>query len=518
MSGGHFPVPLVIRMATGAGRQLAAQHSHSLEGWYAHIPGLRILAPATLEDARGMLWTALESRTRCSSSSTRPSTTWKESSTGAGAGGDRPRAPCAAREGRDAHHLRRDPRQALEAAALSRRRGSTPRSSTCGRCARSTRATILASVAEDPPRGRRGRRLEEREPLGRDLRPDRRGRLLRPRCAGRPRLHRRRSPSPTRSISRTPRSCSRPRSPPPPAPRWGSRMAEFRMPSLGADMEAGTLIAMARQARRPVKRGRPRRRRPDGEGRRGRRDLRPAGRSRRSIVAEGDKVPVGALLATIRGEGEAPAVTLRRGGAPARAAAPLAPRRRRRGPGASPAARAARRRARRRSRALHRDRPGRRGHDRRRGGGRAPRGRKPPEPRRRPDRSAAMRRAIAAAMSRSNREIPHYYLGTEIDMGGRPRVARRSERAARAVTERILLAALLLKAVALAAREMPEINGFLSDGCFRPERRGAPGRGDLRCATAASSRRPSTTPTTKSLDGPHDRACAISSRGPGRAR
>jgi len=60
MSGGQFSVPLVIRMATGAGRQLAAQHSHSLEGWYAHIPGIRIVAPATLEDARGMLWTALE--------------------------------------------------------------------------------------------------------------------------------------------------------------------------------------------------------------------------------------------------------------------------------------------------------------------------------------------------------------------------------------------------------------------------------------------------------------------------
>ena len=61
MSGGQFSVPLVIRMTTGAGRQLAAQHSHSLEGWYAHVPGLRILAPATLEDARGMLPTALES-------------------------------------------------------------------------------------------------------------------------------------------------------------------------------------------------------------------------------------------------------------------------------------------------------------------------------------------------------------------------------------------------------------------------------------------------------------------------
>jgi pyruvate dehydrogenase E1 component beta subunit len=60
MSGGQVAVPLVIRMTTGAGRQLAAQHSHSLEGWYAHIPGLKVLAPATLEDARGMLWTALE--------------------------------------------------------------------------------------------------------------------------------------------------------------------------------------------------------------------------------------------------------------------------------------------------------------------------------------------------------------------------------------------------------------------------------------------------------------------------
>jgi 2-oxoisovalerate dehydrogenase E1 component len=59
MSGGQFSVPVVIRMATGAGRQLAAQHSHSLENWYAHIPGLRVLAPATVEDARGMLWTAL---------------------------------------------------------------------------------------------------------------------------------------------------------------------------------------------------------------------------------------------------------------------------------------------------------------------------------------------------------------------------------------------------------------------------------------------------------------------------
>ncbi len=60
MSGGQFSVPLVLRMATGAGRQLAAQHSHSFENWYAHIPGIRVLSPATVADARGMLWPALQ--------------------------------------------------------------------------------------------------------------------------------------------------------------------------------------------------------------------------------------------------------------------------------------------------------------------------------------------------------------------------------------------------------------------------------------------------------------------------
>lgn len=59
MSGGQFNVPLVVRMATGGGRQLAAQHSHSLEGWYAHIPGVKVLTPATVQDARWMLAAAL---------------------------------------------------------------------------------------------------------------------------------------------------------------------------------------------------------------------------------------------------------------------------------------------------------------------------------------------------------------------------------------------------------------------------------------------------------------------------
>ncbi|MFB8394418.1 alpha-ketoacid dehydrogenase subunit beta [Streptomyces yangpuensis] len=60
MSGGQLNVPIVIRMTTGAGRQLAAQHSHSLEGWYAHIPGIRVLTPATVDDARHMLAAALD--------------------------------------------------------------------------------------------------------------------------------------------------------------------------------------------------------------------------------------------------------------------------------------------------------------------------------------------------------------------------------------------------------------------------------------------------------------------------
>jgi pyruvate dehydrogenase E1 component beta subunit len=59
MSGGQLSVPLVVRMATGAGRQLAAQHSHSLEGWYAHIPGITVVTPGTPDDARALLLAAL---------------------------------------------------------------------------------------------------------------------------------------------------------------------------------------------------------------------------------------------------------------------------------------------------------------------------------------------------------------------------------------------------------------------------------------------------------------------------
>jgi pyruvate dehydrogenase E2 component (dihydrolipoamide acetyltransferase) len=83
------------------------------------------------------------------------------------------------------------------------------------------------------------------------------------------------------------------------------------------------------------------------------------------------------------------------------------------------------------------------------------------------DRHAAMRRAIAAAMARSKREIPHYYLGTRIEMG-RALTWLQTENLKRPVTERLLSSVLLLKAVAVAVHEIPEMNGFWVEGGFKP--------------------------------------------------
>lgn len=80
----------------------------------------------------------------------------------------------------------------------------------------------------------------------------------------------------------------------------------------------------------------------------------------------------------------------------------------------------------------------------------------------------SMRRAIAAAMSRSKREIPHYYLSTEIDVRAASRwLERENER--RPVPDRILFASILLKATALAAKAIPDVNGYFVEGAFRPE-------------------------------------------------
>ena len=59
MSGGQLSVPLIIRTVSGGGAQLAATHSQNLENWYANVPGLKVVAPATPYDARGMLKAAL---------------------------------------------------------------------------------------------------------------------------------------------------------------------------------------------------------------------------------------------------------------------------------------------------------------------------------------------------------------------------------------------------------------------------------------------------------------------------
>ena len=83
------------------------------------------------------------------------------------------------------------------------------------------------------------------------------------------------------------------------------------------------------------------------------------------------------------------------------------------------------------------------------------------------DKQAAMRRAIAAAMAHSKREIPHYYLGTQIDMS-RAMAWLQAENLKRSVSERLLYSVMLLKAVALALREFPELNGFWMDGAFKP--------------------------------------------------
>jgi pyruvate dehydrogenase E2 component (dihydrolipoamide acetyltransferase) len=92
----------------------------------------------------------------------------------------------------------------------------------------------------------------------------------------------------------------------------------------------------------------------------------------------------------------------------------------------------------------------------------------PPKPAVAPiDHHTAMRKVIAAAMARSKREIPHYYLGTHIDMS-KALGWLQAENLKRPVSERLLHSVLLLKAVALAAEEIPEMNGFWIDGAFKP--------------------------------------------------
>jgi pyruvate dehydrogenase E2 component (dihydrolipoamide acetyltransferase) len=324
-------------------------------------------------------------------------------------------------------------------------------------------------------------------------------------------------------------------------------MYEFRMPSLGADMEAGTLSRWLVQPGQPVKRGDVvaiiETEKSDIEV-----EIFASGVVDRILIEKGQRVPVGTLLATLSTDGEgagegaappaapeasppAPAIP-----PPAAAAVPPAPQ----PPAGLRASPAARRRA--RELAVELDavagsgpagavvladveraalakpapaaapapilaeppaEPGRHVHAVARkmaealgvdlarvtgtgvGGAvtkadveaaAAPAPAAPPAPPAAPreeapalprDRAAAMRRAIGAAMARSKREIPHYYLASTVDMS-RALAWLAQENLRRPVEERILPAALLLKAVALALVEVPELNGFWEDGAFRP--------------------------------------------------
>ena len=247
------------------------------------------------------------------------------------------------------------------------------------------------------------------------------------------------------------------------------------MPSLGADMEAGTLVEWKVKVGDTVKRGQIV---AVVDTNKGAIDIEiwQDGVVDEILVQPFAKVPVGTALAVVRAAGEAPAPRAAPPGATAALPAPAAvvppslpgaaapptaapgpphvavspPSTR---PRASPAARG-------RARELAVDLAAVRGT----GPGGVVTLADVEEAARRP--ASGVRQAIAAAMARSKREIPHYYVGTEMDLSlALAWLAAENER--RPVTERLLLVAVLLKAVALSAREVPEVNGLYVDGAFR---------------------------------------------------
>ena len=244
------------------------------------------------------------------------------------------------------------------------------------------------------------------------------------------------------------------------------------MPSLGADMEAGTLVEWQVQPGQRVKRG-------DVvavvETQKGAVEVEiwDDGVVDQLVVQPGTKVPVGEVLATLRAEGEAPAApTPAR--APAQTMTPPAPAVSVAPPPAQHPARfkvspVARRRAEELGVDLSQLTPsGPEGVISLADVERAAQIKPPPAAKAAaPDKLAAMRQAIAAAMAKSKREIPHYYLGTTIDVS-RAVDWLEQENLQRPVTERVLFAAVLLKAVAVALKEVPELNGFWLDGAFKP--------------------------------------------------
>ena len=260
-------------------------------------------------------------------------------------------------------------------------------------------------------------------------------------------------------------------------------MAEFRMPSLGADMEAGTLVEWLVKAGDRVKRG-------DVvavvETQKGAIEIEifEAGKIEQLLVDLNTKVPVGTPLARIQTELEGPPGAVAAAPPPAVPAAPLAAPPLVRAPVAPPSpppvapgaeARARISPAARRLAEAH-------GIDLSTVTGSGPAGAityadverrfgeitAPSEKKRALGLDLdAMRTAIAAAMARSKREIPHYYLEHQVDVTACEQWLTRTN-AARPPDDRLLIGALAIKSVALAARRFPAFNGFYRDGKFEP--------------------------------------------------
>ena len=528
MSGGQFNVPLVIRMATGAGRQLAAQHSHSLEGWYAHIPGLQVLAPATLEDARGMLWPALRIPipvlifehaalyTVEGELAGRRRRGRHRSRGGAPPGRDVTLITYGGTLGQDARRRRR----------RSRREGIEAEVSTCARCARSTTRrsssrsrgrTARVIVDEGWRSGQLSRRDRARDHgAARSTSSTRRSRACAaPRC---------RCPMPQHLEDAALPQAERDRRPPR-ATLVTAPMAEFRMPSLGADMDAGTLLEW-RKRRATACSAATSSRWSTREKAEIEVEILEAGVVEDCSCSAGEKVPGrhAARPAARRRRRDASPRRRRRAAvapAPPVAAARRAPEPRRlrrtaaaaRRPAGEPRARVRRcvargvaARARRRSRDVAGTGPGRRDHPRRRRArgaraaraagatrGRASAPAPAAAPRDRRERRCA--RAIAAAMARSKREIPHYYLAHEIDLQRALALARASERERARSPSACCPRRCFVKAVALAPRRSARAERLLARRRV-PARRGqSTSASRSRCAAAGWSRRRSTTPT-----------------------
>lgn len=263
-------------------------------------------------------------------------------------------------------------------------------------------------------------------------------------------------------------------------------MAEFRMPKLGADMDRGKVVAWRKAPGDPVAKGEI-----VADVETDKADIEvesfAEGTFERVLVEPGSWVPIGTPIAIIRAPGEAPnagpspapgpsapgpsaptpAETVEAAAPPAVPAAPPAMPTAQPAPSAPaasapPCSPAARKRAE------------ELGVDLSRVKGSGPGGRitipdveaargAPPEE----DPQTRMRRAIAAAMSRSKREIPHYYLAHTLDLG--PAMDwLTAANVARDVEHRLLLGTLLVKAAALALKEVPDLNGLWTDGAFQP--------------------------------------------------